>query len=59
MEHLQNYLGFKPDSDEWKVMALSSYSKKQNIYDLKINKLFELNPQGFELDLRLFQLLHF
>ncbi len=49
-----NYLGFKPDSDEWKVMALSSYSKKQNIYDLKINKLFELNPQGFELDLSYF-----
>ena len=26
-----NYLGFKPDSDEWKVMALSSYSKKKII----------------------------
>ena len=23
-----DFLGFKPDSDEWKVMALASYGKK-------------------------------
>ena len=49
-----NFLGFKPDSDEWKVMALSSYSKTKNDFDIKIKKLFKLNDQGFELDLSYF-----
>ncbi len=49
-----NYLGFKPDSDEWKVMALSSYSKKENIFDKKIQNLFKLTKSGFELDLSYF-----
>ena len=35
-----DFLGFKPDSDEWKVMALSSYAKKHNVYDKKIKNLF-------------------
>ena len=36
---LFNFLGFKPDSDEWKAMALSSYKfKSQNIYLSKIKK---------------------
>ena len=30
-----DYLGYKPDSDEWKVMALSSFSRKKNRYDKK------------------------
>lgn len=49
-----DFLGFKADSDEWKVMALSSYAKKKNIYDKKINKLFKLNSGSFELDLSYF-----
>ncbi len=47
------FLGFKPDSDEWKVMALSSKDKK-NIYDQKISKLYKLTTTGFELDLTYF-----
>lgn len=49
-----DFLGFKPDSDEWKVMALASYGKKNNIYDKKINKIFKLNKGKFELDLTYF-----
>lgn len=47
------FLGFRPDSDEWKVMALSSKDKK-NIYDQKISKLYKLTSNGFELDLTYF-----
>ena len=49
-----DFLGFKPDSDEWKVMALSSYAKKQNPFDKKIRNLFKLTQEGFELDLSYF-----
>lgn len=31
-----DFLGFQPDVDEWKVMALSSYSKKKIILILKL-----------------------
>ena len=54
-----DFLGFKPDSDEWKVMALSSYAKKQNPFDKKIKNLFKLTPQGFELDLSYFDFFTF
>jgi len=49
-----DFLGFKPDVDEWKVMALSSYSKKKNHYDDKIKKLINFSSEGFELDLNYF-----
>ncbi len=49
-----DFLGFKPDSDEWKVMALASYALKKNIYDKKIEKLFKLTKKGFELELSYF-----
>ncbi len=48
-----DFLGFKPDSDEWKVMALSSYDRK-NKYDKIISKLYKLTKNGFELDLSFF-----
>ena len=32
-----SFLGFKPDSDEWKVMALSSYGSKSNNIYKKLN----------------------
>ena len=50
---ITDFLGFKPDSDEWKVMAMASYVKK-NKYDQKIKKLYKLNNNGFELDLSYF-----
>ena len=50
---ITDFLGFKPDSDEWKTMALASYSKSIK-YDGKFNKLFKLTSKGFELDLSYF-----
>ena len=45
---LTNFLGFRPDQDEWKTMALASSSKTENIYDKKIKKLFKLtNKRNF------------
>ena len=49
-----DFLGFKPDNDEWKTMALASFSKKENIYDKKFSKIYKLNQNGFELDLSYF-----
>lgn len=50
-----NFLGFKPDSDEWKVMALSSYKfKEKNNFLKKAEKLFNLKEGKFELDLTYF-----
>lgn len=48
-----DFLGFKPDVDEWKVMALSSYTKK-NTYLKKVSNLIKLTRDGFELDLSYF-----
>ena len=49
-----NFLGFVPDKDEWKTMALASYSIKKNIYDKKIKEIYKLTKNGFELDLTFF-----
>lgn len=49
-----DFLGFKPDSDEWKTMALASSSTRRNIYDVKTNSIFKLTKKGFELDLTFF-----
>lgn len=49
-----DYLGFTPDVDEWKVMALSSFATKVNAYDARIRQLVTLTNRGFELDLTYF-----
>ena len=54
-----DYLGYKPDSDEWKVMALSSFSKKKNKYDKIIDQLITKTQKGFELDLSFFDYYNF
>ena len=46
-----DFLGFKPDNDEWKTMALASFSKKENSYDKKFLEVYRLNQNGFELNL--------
>lgn len=51
---LTDFLGFKPDKDEWKTMALASFSKNTNTFDNKMSKLFKLTNKGFELDLTYF-----
>ena len=53
---ITQYLGFKPDSDEWKVMALASYGKPGNAYYAPMRELVELNPENghFYVDQRYF-----
>ena len=52
---ITEYLGFKPDSDEWKVMALASYGEFNNEYYKKINKIVKLKENGtFEFNLSYF-----
>lgn len=50
---ITSFLGFRPNSDEWKVMALASYSEWDNeYYDFFTRDLISLLPNGrFELDL--------
>lgn len=49
------FLGFQPDSDEWKVMALASYTNAQNEFTPLVDKLVALREDGgFELDLTYF-----
>jgi carbamoyltransferase len=48
-------LGYKPDSDEWKVMAMSAYKVKCNNYISKIKKTYKLKKSGeLELNLKYF-----
>jgi carbamoyltransferase len=50
------FLGFKPNSDEWKVMALSSYKDHHNKYYevLKRDVVKLLDDGGFEFNLSYF-----
>ena len=46
-----DFFGYKVDSDEWKVMALSAYGSKNNKYYKIIKKLVDLKQDGsFELN---------
>lgn len=49
-----SYLGFKPFSDEWKVMGMSAYGKSTYVHDFK--DIIQLNKNGqFKLNLKYFQ----
>lgn len=51
---LTHYLGFKPDSDEYKVMALASMGEESQFYET-FKKIVRLESEGrFSLDLRYF-----
>ena len=54
-----DFLGYQADSDEWKVMALSSFSAKKNKYDKLMKKLIQTNDKGFELNLSYFDYYNF
>lgn len=57
---LTEFLGFRSHSDEWKVMALASYGKKNNKYiDLVSSLVTLLDNGGFEQDLTYFDYFHF
>ena len=46
------YLGFKPNSDEWQVMALASYSETDNYYYKIFRDMVSLRENGeYEIDL--------
>ena len=45
------FFGYRPESDEWKVMALSAYGKKNNKFYKIIREMVSLKSNGsFELD---------
>ncbi len=50
------YLGFRPDSDEWKVMALAAYGAVDNRYYSPMRSLVEVDPETgmFYLDQKYF-----
>ncbi len=50
------YLGFKPNSDEWKVMALGAYAQGDNPFDSILNEeVVHLHDEGYTFDLSFFQ----
>lgn len=50
------FLGFKPDSDEWKVMALGSFAEPENQYLGPMSELVRVRRDGtFELALEFFE----
>jgi len=40
------FLGFRPDSDEWKVMALAAYADAENRYLEPMRRLVEVDERG-------------
>ena len=56
---ITEYLGFKPLSDEWKVMALGAYSKNFNETYKNFSNLINLKKDGaFDLDTNFFNLIN-
>ncbi len=54
------FLGFRPDRDEWKVMALSCYADWDNPYYTELSKIVEVDERGrFSLDLHFFEFYNF
>ncbi len=56
---ITEFLGFRSHSDEWKVMALASYSKEKNSFDNFFDKLISIKNGTFELDLSYFDYYNF
>jgi len=53
---ITQHLGFKPDGDEWKVMALASYASSDNEYYRILKDLITVNDDGtFEMALDHFE----
>ena len=51
---LTEYLGFKPSSEEWKLMGASSYGTPEKYYDKLMRTVLFKDDGGFELDLTFF-----
>lgn len=48
------FLGFKPNSGEYKVMGLAAYGNNKDVYKEHFEKLAKLNGNNLELDLKYF-----
>ena len=48
------FLGFKPNSGEYKVMGLAAYGNSKDVYREQFEKLAKLNGNTLELDLKYF-----
>ncbi|GGG30995.1 nodulation protein [Hymenobacter glacieicola] len=48
------FLGFRPNGDEWKIMALAARGNPQTYYEA-LRPLIQVNGLHFELDLRYFE----
>ncbi|OGW97037.1 MAG: hypothetical protein A2Y04_02510 [Omnitrophica WOR_2 bacterium GWC2_45_7] len=55
---MTEFLGFTPNSDEWKVMGASSYGRPEVYYETLLS-LFKFKEMGFELDLNYFNFYNF
>jgi carbamoyltransferase len=57
---ITQFLGFTPDSDEWKVMALASYAEPDQELLAQVRSLIEVHDDGsFELDLGYFEFFNY
>lgn len=57
---ITQFVGFKPDGDEWKVMALASFASGDNEYYERVKKLIRVSEDGtFELALEYFEHFNF
>ena len=53
---ITQFLGFRPDSDEWKVMALASYASADNEFTEELRRIVRVHDDGtFELALEYFE----
>ena len=48
------FLGFKPNSGEYKVMGLAAYGNSKDVYREQFEKLAKLNGNTLELDMKYF-----
>ena len=56
---ITQFLGFRPNHDEWKVMSLASYGNKKKFYN-KFMKIFKFDNRGhYSLDLNYFDFYNF
>ncbi|AKT37586.1 carbamoyltransferase family protein [Chondromyces crocatus] len=57
---ITQFLGFTPDSDEWKVMALAAFAEEDNELIEPLRRLIQVNEDGsFELALEYFAFYNF
>lgn len=53
------FLGFRPDQDEWKVMGAAAYGDSTRYYKLVRSLIHWSSPEKFELNLRFFNHFNF